>query len=195
MNNLSLVEMVDKTGKRKAAFEIMISHVRKAKYPLIVETGVSRQENNFDGDGMSTLIWDSLATETNGTVHAVDINPDNCTFVKKYTGNRTLVFCGDSITFLNVKELEFQKLSRSIDLLYLDSYDLDIDDWHPSAMHHLMELLAIKGALKENSTMICVDDNLLINGENVGKGTYVADAMKRLGKREIYNGYQRMWMW
>ena len=50
MNTLTLEEMLPKLGKRQAAFEIMLAHVGACQYPLIVETGVSRQENNFDGD-------------------------------------------------------------------------------------------------------------------------------------------------
>ena len=66
MTKLTLSEMLDRTDKRQPGFNIMIEHLRSCKYPLIVETGVSRQENNFSGDGMSTLIWDAVANETSG---------------------------------------------------------------------------------------------------------------------------------
>lgn len=194
MNTLTLEEMLNRLGKRQAAFELMLTHLGTCKYPLVVETGVSRQENNFDGDGMSTLIWDAAANQLQGTVQCVDINPDNCRFAKNNTSDRTMIYCGDSVKFLVHKEQEFDKLGRKIDLLYLDSYDLDINNWHPSAQHHIYELLAIKGALKPG-TLVCVDDNLLINNMHIGKGTYVAEWMERADKEMIYQGYQWIWRW
>ena len=194
MTKLTLQEMLDKTDKRQAGFEIMISHLRTCKYPLIVETGVSRQENNFFGDGMSTLIWDSIATELDGTIHCVDINADSCKFARNNCGPKTMIWCADSVKWLSVKEQEYNKLNRKIDVLYLDSYDLDLNNWHPSAVHHLLELTAIKGALQPG-TLIAVDDNLIIEGKHVGKGTYVAEYMKRVGKEQIFSGYQWVWRW
>lgn len=194
MNTLSIEQMLDRVGKRRQAFEVMLEHVATCTYPLIVETGVSRQEDNYDGDGMSTLIWDAAANKHQGTVQCVDINPANCKFAKDRTSDKTMVYCGDSVKFLAYKEQEYEKLNRKIDLLYLDSYDLDIDNWHPSAQHHIYELLAIKGALKPG-TLICVDDNLLINNIHIGKGTYVAEWMERAGKQMIYQGYQWIWCW
>ena len=194
MEKLTLREMIDRTEKRKEAFELMVSHLRQCRYPLIVETGISRQENNFNGDGMSTPIWDALCNEVEGTLHCVDIDPLACRFAKDRTGDRTMIYCGDSVQFLESKEREYEKLTRKIDLLYLDSYDIDVNNWHPSAQHHIYELLSIKGALRPG-TLVAVDDNLIINGQHVGKGTYVAEWMEKVGKRMIYQGYQWIWIW
>ena len=54
---MTLDEMIGKTGKRQASFNMMMNHLNKQS-ALIVETGCAREENNFDGDGMSTLIFD-----------------------------------------------------------------------------------------------------------------------------------------
>lgn len=194
MTKLTLSEMLDRTDKRQPGFNIMIEHLRSCKYPLIVETGVSRQENNFSGDGMSTLIWDAVANETSGTVHCVDINQESCRFAREHCSAKTMIWCADSVKWLSIKELEYGKLNRGIDLLYLDSYDIDIKNWHPSAFHHILELLAIKTALRPG-TLIAVDDNLVIDGVHVGKGTYVAEFMERIGKEMIYKGYQYIWRW
>ncbi len=194
MNTLTIEEMLTKIGKRREAFEVMLDHLSNSQYPLIVETGVSRQENSVDGDFMSTLIWDAAANQYQGTVQCVDINPDNCRFTKNKTSDRTMVYCGDSVKFLAYKEQEYDKLSRKIDLLYLDSYDIDFDNWHPSALHHVYELFAIKGALK-SGTLICVPGNLILNDMHVGKGTYIAEWMAAIGKEMIYQGYQCIWRW
>lgn len=193
-NTLTLQEMLDKTDKRRPGFDIMIEHLRATKYPLIVETGVSRQEDNFFGDGMSTLIWDAIANELSGTVHCVDINQASCKFARDNCSEKTMIWCADSVKWLAVKETEYGKLNRGIDVLYLDSYDIDIKNWHPSAQHHIYELLAIKKALKPG-TLIAVDDNLIIDGAHIGKGTYVAEFMERIGKEMIHQGYQWIWRW
>lgn len=193
-NNLTLDEMLSRTDKRQQAFEYMIGHLRNCRYPLVVETGISRQEDNYQGDGMSTLIWDAVMQEVTGTVQCVDINPEACRFAKDRVSDKVMIYCGDSVAFLSSKEKEYDKLSRKIDLLYLDSYDLDINNWHPSAQHHIYELLAIKGALRPG-TLVAVDDNLVIDGRHVGKGTYVAEWMDRVGKKMVYQGYQWIWEW
>lgn len=186
--------MLERTDKRRPGFECMIDHLRKCQFPLIVETGISRQEDNFFGDGMSTLIWDAVCNEIQGTVQCVDIDPEACRFAKDRTTDKTMIYCGDSVKFLAAKEVEYDKLTRKIDLLYLDSYDIDINNWHPSAQHHIYELLAIKNALRPGS-LVAVDDNLIIDGKVIGKGTYVADFMQRVGKPMIYQGYQWIWEW
>lgn len=193
-DKLTLQEMLNKTDKRQSGFEFIIDHLRKCKYPLIVETGVSRQEDNYFGDGMSTLIWDAVANELSGTVHCVDLDGNSCRFSRSNCSEKTMIWCSDSIRWLADKEKEYSKLNRSPDLLYLDSYDLDLQNWHPAAMHHMFEFAAIKSVLKPG-TLIAVDDNLLIDGNHVGKGTYVADFMNRIGKEMVYKGYQFIWRW
>lgn len=194
MNKLTLEQMLKRTNQREESFRIMINHLRTNSYPLIVETGISRQEDNYAGDGMSTLIWDTVINDIDGTLQCVDIDANACRFVKDRVSHRTMIYCGDSVKFLESKEREYEKLSRKIDLLYLDSYDLDINNWHPSAQHHIYELLAIKGALRPG-TLVAVDDNLVIDGKHVGKGTYVAEWMDRVGKKMVYRGYQWIWEW
>ena len=183
-------EMLSKTGKRRQSFEMMISHVlaiATIDRPLIVETGCARQENNYEGDGMSTLIFNELS-KIKGEFWSVDINPDNIEFAKKNCDNSNLV-CSDSIAFLYQKNKEWLQTGRKIDLLYLDSYDFDMSNPHPSSLHHILELTAIIPSLRKG-TMICVDDNF----GDIGKGGYVNQFMLALGKEKVYNGYQWIWI-
>ena len=180
-------EMLLKTGKRNPSFLKMIEHIGRIDNPLIIETGCARQENNYDGDGMSTLIFNEFS-KIKGEFWSVDINPDNIEFAKKYCDNTHLV-CSDSVKFLYDLNKELVRNNRKIDLLYLDSYDFDMGNPHPSSLHHILELTAIMPSLREG-TMICVDDNF----GNIGKGGYVHQFMLALGKERVYDGYQWIWI-
>lgn len=70
-------DLINKTGKRKDAFALMIDKIKNKKEPIIVETGCSRYSNNFDGDGSLhhimelVSIWPSCRS---GTIIAIDDN-------------------------------------------------------------------------------------------------------------------------
>jgi hypothetical protein len=80
-----------------------------------------------------------------------------------------------------------------IDFLYLDSYDIEKDNPHPSQLHHVKELCAVMKNLKKD-TIIVVDDHdaFFTNGE-IGKGTYVKDFMDNIGATLLFEGYQIGW--
>lgn len=198
MKNQELIkEMLMKTGKRGPSFAMMLNHLDQIQNPLIVETGCARLEDNFDGDGMSTLIFNEYVKEFGGEFHSVDIEQANVDFVKQRCDN-THSHCSDSVKFLYEFNQQLRNENRHIDLLYLDSFDLDIENPHPSSLHHIFELTAITASLKKG-TMVVVDDNIwCTNGKTneskiVGKGDYVDQYFKMLGMEKIYNGYQ--WVW
>ena len=189
---MTLDEMIGKTGKRQASFNMMMNHLNKQS-ALIVETGCAREENNFDGDGMSTLIFDEYIKQYGGTFFSVDINPDNTAFAKSKC-ELAKIHTGDSVEFL----YNFP-LNRKIDLLYLDSYDFDPQKPHPSSLHHLKELTAIMPSLQKG-TMIVVDDNFLASNDGgkttfeLGKGQYVKEFMDSIGIQRTFAGYQWVWI-
>jgi hypothetical protein len=186
MEKMNIEEMLSITGKREESFRMMVAFLNQQKNPVIVETGCARQETTpeaWQGDGMSTLIFDSFVKTNGGSLHSVDISPEAVNFARsKVTTNRSEIACEDSVSFLH-------KFSNKIDLLYLDSYDLDPENPHPSSMHHIYELLAVSKCLKKG-TMIVVDDNL---SEEIGKGKYIADYLSKIGVPMIYSGYQQIW--
>jgi hypothetical protein len=189
-------ELINKTGKRAASFAMMVNHALSIQNPLIVETGCARQENNFDGDGMSTIIFDKLVEYHGGDFYSVDINPDNVKFATSHCKNANM-FCGDSVSFLYNQSKSWVANNRKIDVLYLDSYDFDLENPHPSSLHHVMELVAIMPSLKEG-TLICVDDNPLCQDDKgnmveMGKGLYVKQFMEQIKRERIHSGYQ--WVW
>ena len=182
-----LQELVNKTTKRAESFAMMLNHVGNIDNPLIVETGCARQEDNFEGDGMSTTIFDTFVDYHGGDFYSVDINPENGRFATAKS-KKANIFCGDSVSFLYYQSQAWMAQNRKIDLLYLDSFDFDMGNPHPSSLHHIFELTAIMPCQKPG-TMICVDDNF----DTVGKGGYVKEFMNLINKDRIYSGYQ--WVW
>jgi hypothetical protein len=63
--------------------------------------------------------------------------------------------CDDSVHFL--KRWIDKYSAHKVDLVYLDSWDLNISDPLPAAIHGLKEFLAIAPALREGSLLL-VDD-------------------------------------
>lgn len=177
-----IVDILNKTGKRAEAFAMMINHVAQKKHPIIVETGCARLEDNYQGDGMSTLIFDKFVNKFGGEFYSVDINPENVAFASKHIGPRSVVTCSDSVKYLS-------QFNKPIDLLYLDSFDFDPNNPHPSSLHHIFELTAIMPYLR-TGTMVAVDDNF----DTIGKGDYVKQYFDLLGNNRIYTGYQWIWM-
>jgi hypothetical protein len=76
------------------------------------------------------------------------------------------------------------------DFVYLDSYDIDWSKPHPSAMHHIKELIAVRPMLQEG-TLIVVDDHR----HPIGKGMYVYDFFEHIGVKPLYLAYQVAWVW
>ena len=175
-------------NKRSDSFQKIFKYLATKENPVIVETGTYREENNYEGDGCSTLLFDSFVDYHGGSVLSIDIDPEACKLAKKNT-YFTDVIESDSVEFLGV-------LDGKIDLLYLDSYNIANwnDDWAPAA-HHLKELFAAKNCIKEG-TLIVVDDNLTnSSGKRVGKGRLIYELMESLGIEPYFDGYQVGWIW
>jgi len=186
---MTLEEMLIKTANRKSGFEFIIDHLSKQEYPIIVETGCARWEDNFAGDGMSTLIFDTYMANRSGEVYSVDITQGNVNFARSKVSARTQIACEDSLSFLWRLRSQLQKKNLFVSMLYLDSYDLDHGNPHPSALHHMQELTAILPVCNQN-TLIGVDDNY---SSTTGKGIYIADFMKSVGIPVCKDGLQIFW--
>jgi len=175
-------------NKRAAGFEKIFDFLSGIVDPVIIETGTYREENNYEGDGCSTLLFDTFVDYHGGTVVSVDIDPEACELAKEHT-LFTEVHESDSVEFLGT-------LEGKVDLLYLDSYNI-IDwnnDWAPAA-HHLKELFAAKNCIKEG-TLIVVDDNITTpQGKRLGKGRLIYELMESLDIQPFIDGYQVGWIW
>jgi len=175
-------------NKRSDSFQKIFKYLSDKKNPVIVETGTYREEDNYEGDGCSTLLFDSFIDYHGGSVYSVDIDPEACELARENTFF-TEVVESDSVEFLG-------SLEGKVDLLYLDSYNIDDwnNDWAPAA-HHLKELFAAKNCIKEG-TLIVVDDNITApNGKRLGKGRLIYELMESLGIEPYFDDYQVGWIW
>ena len=152
----------------------------------IVETGMARQQNNYSGDGMSTLIFDEFISFHDGELYSVDLDPNAIKLCHPLVSSKTSLVQSDSVQFL----FELSKTDINIDLLYLDSFDLDWNNPHPSSFHHMKELTAIIPRIK-TGTLVVVDDNM----QGIGKGQYVRQFMDNIGKEPYFDEYQVGWIW
>lgn len=177
-----------KLGNRQKGFQAIFDYLDKIDRPVIIETGTYREENNYAGDGCSTLLFDNYVEFHGGELISIDIDPKACELAEKST-EWAEVICSDSVEALG-------ELTGKADLLYLDSYNIKnwFDDWAPAA-HHLKELFAAKNIIK-NGTLIVVDDNIIDNfGRRFGKGRLIFELMKSLDVKPYINDYQVAWVW
>ena len=176
---------------RAESFLLIFQELEKIKDSgfVIVETGCMRGDHGefcYGDDGASTYIFDQFANHTNSKVFSVDINPNNTSFAKSKVSNKTEIITNDSVKFL-------WNFPVSIDFLYLDSYDIERSNPHPSQLHHVKELCAAIRNLKAGS-IVCVDDHdAFFTGGEIGKGTYVKEFMDNINATKLYEGYQIVW--
>ena len=175
-------------NKRRTSFETMFEFLSEIKHPTIIETGTYREENNYEGDGCSTLLFDKYIECHGGNLISIDNDPKACQLARKAT-TEALVLERDSVEALG-------EMEGRADLLYLDSYNIEDwnNDWAPAA-HHLKELFAAKNIIRPG-TLIVVDDNFVTTAGNlIGKGRLINETMESLGIEPYIFGYQIGWIW
>jgi hypothetical protein len=213
--NRDFWEFFDKTAApqlalREKTFRRIFQYLDQLDGPInIVETGCARLENNWAGDGQSTVLFDKYINtrDTKSQVLTVDINSQNVIECQKLVSKRTVVSNDDSVHFLSNLAVSFQKNNQFISFLYLDSFDLDMDYWFQSAAHHLKELTSVMRCI-DNKTLVVVDDCPLntnfvptsndqiafIGNPSVGgKGRLVAEYAKAVGAKLEFAEYQAGW--
>mgnify|MGYP003641162545 CR=1 FL=1 len=174
-----------KLGKRRNTFQKIFEYTESLnkKNVTILETGIARQENNWEGDGMSTLMFDRYINSVGGNFTSIDINPQNVEFARSNVSAKSNLICSDSV--IKLHEISRDENFPMIDVLYLDSFDVDFNNPVPSSFHHIKELLAIFPKIQKG-TLIVVDDNF--NGK--GKGQMIKDYMKNIGINPFFDEYQ-----
>ncbi|MEX2527838.1 MAG: hypothetical protein WEA09_09405 [Gemmatimonadota bacterium] len=115
---------------------------------IIVETGSSAWGTN------SSLLFDAYVNSFGGRFETVDIRLQPSLTLRGQCTKRTRLHCQDSVAFLRTWA---DRQHTNLDLVYLDSWDVDWADPIPSAMHGLAEFLAIEGQLRPGSLLL-VDD-------------------------------------
>jgi len=175
--------------KRLETFQEMLAYLDDFEEPIIIETGTTRKIGNISGDGNSTVLFSNYLDQRGvGHLYTIDIDPKACKIAEENTGDRVTVICSDS--------LEALPLGVTPNLLYLDSYDLNIGQAvsskdKASAGHHLKELMAALPDLSKD-TLVVVDD--APEEWNWGKAADVKDYYDYLGISPLFAAYQIGWI-
>lgn len=119
------------------------------KSPVIVETGTSASGTD------SSRLFASYAKLFGGIFFSVDISPAPSERLRHFKNKKSQFFVQDSVDFLvNFREITSKD---AINLVYLDSWDVDWGNPEPSAIHGLKEFYAANRLLGLNS-YILIDD-------------------------------------
>lgn len=195
---------------RAHSFELMFRYLDQRSGPVtIVETGCTRQPGNWAGDGQSTVLFDQYVQHRglHSGVWSVDLDPAAVAQCQRLVSAQTTVTQADSVAWLHQLGPQLAAQGRHIDLLYLDSYDVDFAYWFVSAAHHLKELTAIVPWITDQ-TLVVVDDSGLAPvvvqhsadrmtvarpGGIGGKGRLVAEYAATVGAHQEFCLYQVGW--
>lgn len=176
-------------GKRAEGFAAIFDALKGRDHPpRILATGSIRMPGNWSGDGQSTFLLDAFVTARCGWLTSIDINMDSIDTARRACSHSTQLVINDSVAALNAL---CPFMNNPVDLLYLDSFDVDPDAPQPSAIHHIMELLAARPALRPGS-IIAVDDYSI--GRDGGKGMIINEYFSRSSATVLYEGYQKVWI-
>ena len=199
-----------KLGFRSNGFARIFEHLDSFDRPVgIVETGCTRNADNWSGDGGSTRLFDHYAeTHPGSVVYSVDLDAKATELCRSLVSDRVRIHTGDSVKFLQGLADRRPTDLPFVDLLYLDSFDVNFNDTSPSALHHIKELIASSPFIRAD-TLVVVDDCVValfavrsVDGSMSvvgparidGKGRYVADYARHVGAEQLMNGYQCGWV-
>jgi len=173
-------------GPRAGTFRSMFRWLLTRPGPYtVIETGTTRESGDVASNGQSTVIFDLFVNTFGGRVISIDVDPTNIRFCATRTSTRTTLICGDSVRALHA----LPEVAEA-QLIYLDSYDFDGNNPHPSSLHHLVELAAVWGRTPSPSLLV-IDDCF---GPRHGKHAYVADFLEACGIPPLFAGYQTGWV-
>lgn len=149
--NTGTYEMFSNKGKplhlNYLTFKELFRQMNEKKDLTILETGIAAHGTQ------STYLFDSYIRKYGGRFYSVDINP---ALIEMHQGNMcpgTTLYCQDSVEFIKKWTTEH----KHVDVVYLDSYDLNFYDPQPSGTHGLNEYNAILPVLHKDSLLL-IDD-------------------------------------
>ncbi len=136
-----------------------INHINKEMFRIML--------NNFSGKSINILETGSAAHGTKsstlfiyyvkifgGNFNTVDLNPNIKLLYRHLESSNIMFHSNDSLEYLSgMSDLEISNL----DLVYLDSYDLDINNPEPSQEHGLKEFNILNEKLKKGA-VLAIDD-------------------------------------
>ena len=191
----------DKQGLNKhlnyVTFKRLFEEMKGLKNPYILESGIASAGTN------STYLFNEYVKKYGGKFWSVDINKNLVDQNKYNMCPATQLICDDSVSFFK----NWSKSHDKVDVVYLDSYDLDFYNPVPSGNHGLAEYKALKPVIKKE-TLLLIDDTPITpywldtrnklyddmcvyyksNNNLPGKGMYVLDEINNADK--LIHNYQ-----
>lgn len=153
----------------------------------IIETGCIRSEHDWAGNGQATALWNWMSGKAlTKRVMSVDISAENIRKCQNLCPNVTAIQC-DSLLYLT--QITAMPFVKSINLVYLDSYDHDNPKKPQSELHAAAEL----GCLYDNLSsgcLIAVDD---CHPDGTGKHYLIKHFFQRLGIEPLVSSYIHVW--
>ena len=134
---------VNRTGFQKAL------EAAKAGPLTIIETGTSAWGTD------STRLWDGYVQRFGGELWSVDLSDAPSRRLAEQVCARTHLVVQDSVSFLT--EFVAEHPERTVDICYLDSWDVDWADPDASMEHGLAEYRAVEPLLRSGSVLL-IDD-------------------------------------
>jgi hypothetical protein len=175
-------------GKRADGFGVIFDELLKSKgNVVIVETGCMRVPCNWEGDGQSTFMLDALVQDRGGLFFSIDVALESIDAARRACSSMTQLIFNNSVPALHALN---RVIPTRASLLYLDSFDFDVDNPLPSAIHHSLELTAAR-SLIGSGTIVCVDDYAL--GSDGGKGMILDKFFSSVRAEVLHCGYQKVW--
>jgi hypothetical protein len=174
------------------------------KPAVIIETGSSAWGTK------SSLLFDSYVNSFGGFFRSVDLRAEPMFTMRSLCTDKSEFSCDDSVSFLK----KVASHDTPVNLVYLDSWDVNWTDPLASALHGFHEFLAVLPLLRDGALLL-VDDTPLnsdvmlsvqpkyveefdrftkVYGFTPGKGTLIKNflAKNSVGK-EIKHDYQLLW--
>jgi hypothetical protein len=128
-------------------FKTLFKEMAGLKNPYILESGIA------SAGTQSTYLFNEYVRKYGGFFWSVDINQS---LVDRHRGNMcpaTQLVCDDSVSFFK----KWCGAHDRVDVIYLDSYDLDFYNPEPSANHGLAEYKSLIPVIKRDTLML-IDD-------------------------------------
>lgn len=168
-------------GERFWSFKVALGIAAQHGARTLVETGSFRNWEN----GGSTVLLAHAAKILGARLWSVDKDPQATERARKETEEFK-----DAVTCVNMDSVEFLgKMDHPIDLLYLDSMDVDGTDG--PAAHALRELMAAWPRLSPHAVVL-VDDNYWPGG--TGKTSRVKELLCEKGWLCVMDFGQTLWL-
>jgi hypothetical protein len=197
-------------ARRADSFGKVFSYLDRLDRPVvIVETGCVRRKEAWEADGQSTILFDKYAKFHPGSLLlSVDIDPAATAVCRSLVRPEVQIHTGDSVAFLKTLVDARPPQAKPIDLLYLDSFDVDLHNPLPSANHALKELL-MAAPLLSHEALVVVDDSplsllgtanpdgsitLVDTPRTGGKGRLISEYATQTGAKLYFADYQCAWL-